>query len=455
MKFHRQIYASNALLQKKAALSKVLDIMKSATGNTDRALDVANASSAVLADQLYESRAIAMKRNQLVVVPDIPRPTLLSVLRGKIEDTTGAALLQQGNAAEAIIRFRRAISVLPEKSAWWRASVWRLGSALAADGKDKEALDSYIKSYVIDKPDNARYATIEALYRKVNGNTDGLEARIGVNPAPPPPPVAEKDKQAETPAPKTEAVPDPKPAEITEKDKTAVEPAAQKPAIEEPKPESTPDVKPAASPEIKEDVPARTEPVPASTPAAEPTESTKPPEVKQDVPVEKAGEPKTGPDPAKPAEKKDKPKELFEPIIITIPSAGNKTDKPAETPKQPEPPAKETDNSGAGRARVVAEKSDKEEPPKCTLTLSQENVSLLNDGGSIGILVGIEGAGDIKDLTATSSSPRDVTVVLDPGIGGARKAFYVIKSVSVVKGLYTIVFESPTCGKREVAVKVN
>ena len=57
MKFHRQIYASNALLQKKVALPKVLDIMKSATGNTDRALDVANASSAVLADQLYESRA--------------------------------------------------------------------------------------------------------------------------------------------------------------------------------------------------------------------------------------------------------------------------------------------------------------------------------------------------------------------------------------------------------------
>jgi len=470
MKFHRQIYASNALLQKKIALSKVLDIMKSATGNTDRALDVANASSAVLADQLYESRALAMRRNELVVVPNVPRPTLLSVLRGKIEDTTGSALLQQGNAAEAIIRFRRAISVLPEKSAWWRASVWRLGSALAADGKDKEALDSYIKSYVIDRPDGTRYAAIEALYRKVYGNADGLEAKIGVNPAPPPPPpppsVAEKDKQAETAAPKTETAPDPKPAEVTEKDKTAVEPAAQKPVAEEPKPESTPEAKPAATPDpvpltIKEDVPARTEPLPDSTPAAEPAANDpkpgteKPPEVKPDVPVEKAEEPKTEPAPAKPAEKQDKRKDLFEPVIITIPSAGNKSDKPAETPKQPESPAKEPDNSGGERARVVGEKSDKEEPPKCTLTLSQENGSLLNDGGSIGILVGIEGAGDIKDLTATSSSPRDITVVLDPGIGGPRRAFYVIKSVSVMKGIYTIVFESPSCGKREIAVKVN
>jgi tetratricopeptide (TPR) repeat protein len=462
MKFHRQIYASNALLQKKTALPKVLDIMKSATGNTERALDVANASSAVLADQLYESRAFAMQRNQLVVVPDVPRPTLLAVLRGKIEDTAGAALLQQGNAAEAIIRFRRAISVLPEKSAWWRASVWRLGSALAAEGKDKEALDSYIKSYVIDKPDGARYAAIEALYRKVYGNADGLEAKIGAHPAPPPPPppIAEKEKEAETAAPKTEAAPDPKPAETTEKDKIAAEPAAQKPVTGEPKPESTPEARPAATPDtvllaIKEDVPAKTEPLPASTPAAEPAESAKPAEVKQDVPVEKAPEPKIGPDPAKPAGKKDKPKDLFEPIVITIPSAGNRTDKPAETPKQTEPPPKDTDNSRAGRARVVGEKSDKEEPSKCTLTLSQENVSLLNDGGSIGILVGIEGAGDIKELTATSSSPRDVTVVLDPGIGGSRRAFYVIKSVSVMKGIYTIVFESPSCGKREIAVKVN
>jgi tetratricopeptide (TPR) repeat protein len=485
MRFHRQIYASNALLQKKVALPKVLDIMKSATGNTDRALDVANASSAVLADQLYESRALAMRRNQLVVVPNVPRATLLSVLRGRIEDTTGLALLQQGNAAEAIIRFRRAISVLPEKSAWWRASVWRLGSALAADGKDKEALDSYIKSYAIDKPDSTRYAAIEALYRKVYGNADGLEAKIGVNPAPPPPPpVAEKDKQTETEAPKTETAPDPKPAEIPEKDKTAVDPAAQKPVSSsdgEPKPESTPETKPAATPDpvplaIKEDVPATTEPLPVSTPASEPAatdpkprpekspdvkpggdstkpaESAKPPEVKEDVPAEKAPDPKTEPAPAKPAEKR---KELFEPIVITIPSAGNKTDKPAETPKQPEPPAKETDNSGAGRARVVGEKSDKEEPPKCALTLSQENVSLLNNGGSIGILVGIDDAGDIKELTATSSSPRDVTVVLDSGIGGSRRAFYVIKSVSVMKGIYTIVFESPSCGKREIAVKVN
>src|SRR4030095_5571830 len=66
-----------------------------------------------------------------------------------------------------------------DKSAWWRSSMWRLGAALAADGKDAEALNSYIESYKTDKPDFAKYAVVEALYRKVNGNTDGLEEKIG------------------------------------------------------------------------------------------------------------------------------------------------------------------------------------------------------------------------------------------------------------------------------------
>lgn len=491
MKFHRQMYAATVLLQKKMALPKVLDIMNAATGNADRALDVANASSAVLADQLYESRAMAMAKNELVLVPDVPRPTLSSILRGKIEDTAGSALLQQGNTAEAIIRFRRAISVLPEKSAWWRASLWRLGSALAAEGKDKEGLDLYIKSYVIDKPDGTKYAAIESLYRKVYGNTDGLEAKIGTNPAPPPPPppaAPDKEKQVEaapqttgSPEPKAGTVPEVKPADPVEKDKPA-DPPPQKPETTEPKPEATPEIKPpAVDPAVtpaKEDVPAKVEPAPASTPAAEPAaddpkpapEKTpeappegnnpapagpeKPAESKPEATVEKPPETKTGPGPAKPAEKREKPKDLFEPIVITIPTPGGKTDKPAETGAQPEAPAKDAEGAGAARPRIVGEKSGKEETPKCSLTLSQENVSLLNDGGSIGILTGIEGDGDIKEVTATSSSPRDVSVTLEPEIGGPRKAFFVIKSISAKTGIYQVTFESP-CGKREIVVKVH
>ena len=60
--------------------------------------------------------------------------------------------------------------------------MWRLGSALQAEGKEPEALDAYIKSYSIDKPSLAHYNTVEALYKKVNGSTEGLEAKVGRSP---------------------------------------------------------------------------------------------------------------------------------------------------------------------------------------------------------------------------------------------------------------------------------
>ncbi|HSU24746.1 MAG TPA: hypothetical protein VLI65_02080, partial [Pyrinomonadaceae bacterium] len=85
------------------------------------------------------------------------------------------------------------LSILPEKSAWWRGSLWRYGMALEQGGKDAEALDAYIKSYSIDKPDLDRYSTVEALYKKVNGSTEGLEAKIGPSPLPSAVVVAKND----------------------------------------------------------------------------------------------------------------------------------------------------------------------------------------------------------------------------------------------------------------------
>jgi hypothetical protein len=99
-------------------------------------------------------------------------------LVGHIE-IAGWSLFNQNKPAEAVIRLRRAVSVMPDKSAWWRSSMWRLGAALQADGKDAEALDSYIRSYSIDKPNGAKYSVVASLYKRVTGSTDGLEKRIG------------------------------------------------------------------------------------------------------------------------------------------------------------------------------------------------------------------------------------------------------------------------------------
>jgi hypothetical protein len=51
-------------------------------------LDVPNPAAAVLADELYQSRQLAIARNELIIVPDVPRQTLSNILRGRIEDIT-------------------------------------------------------------------------------------------------------------------------------------------------------------------------------------------------------------------------------------------------------------------------------------------------------------------------------------------------------------------------------
>lgn len=183
-KYHRQLYVASLLLNKKTAIDKALELAEAAVGNSDAALNMPNAGSFVMASELYESRQLALSRNEYIKIPDVPRPMLAAILRGRIEDLIGWALVAQNKPADAIVHFKRSVTILPDKSAWWRASMWRFGTALQADGKEALALDAYIKSYAIDKPDAIRYTTIEALYRKLNGSTEGLEAKIGPNPVP-------------------------------------------------------------------------------------------------------------------------------------------------------------------------------------------------------------------------------------------------------------------------------
>jgi len=183
-KYHRQLYASSLLLNNKVAVDKALEYAEAAVGNSDNALTVPHSGSYVMASELYDSRQLALSRSEFVHVPDIPKPTLAAILRGRIEDLIGWALVQQNKSTDAEIHFKRALSILPEKSAWWRASLWRYGTALQANGKEAEALDAYIRSYSVDKPDLGRYSTVEALYKKLNGSDEGLEAKIGTSPMP-------------------------------------------------------------------------------------------------------------------------------------------------------------------------------------------------------------------------------------------------------------------------------
>lgn len=284
MKVHRQIFAADQLLRKNIAIAKAYEFAQGAIGNSDAALEVANPSAAVLADELYESRVTSIARNQLLLVPSIPRQTLSAILRGRIEELAGLSLYRQNKPVEATIRLKRAISVLPEKSAWWRSSLWRLGNALEADGKEKDALDSYIKSYPKDNPEGSKYAIIESLYKKLNGTTDGLEAKIGQKPASAFAEIPVAETVAQNPEKQPEqstATPEPtpeirveKPTETTEKVST----------IPEPTPEPTPE----STPEIKTEVSPSPEPTPTETPIIE---------IKTEPVAEKTPEIKTEPTP--------------------------------------------------------------------------------------------------------------------------------------------------------------
>ncbi len=487
MKIHRQIYAASMLLQKHVSPGKVLEFAKAATGNSEIGLEVANPRAAVMASELYEARATEFRRNDFLLVPEVPTQTLSAILRGRIEEIAGWALYEQNNFPDAVVRLRRSISVMPDKSAWWRASMWRLGAALAAQGKDAEALNSYIESYKTDKPDFAKYTVVEALYRKVNGNIDGLEEKIGSDRVAITPAI-EAVRPSATPTPNVDLPPagttsdspsvsgSPTPAEpLTDEPKTspAKSVEVQKPettTIEktpDPDADSPPKSEPAAVEQPSKTISNEAQPA-LNTPAKSSTE-TKIPETKTEVVSEQSTSRST----EKPVEKNPKPpinKPLFEPIIITVPNsrpaklaaAASKAEKKdsatgetkaADADKKPEDAAV---TSGSARPRLIEGQEVKvDEVAPCTVGVSQENISLINDGGSVGILVNVDAPGDVKALTAVSSSPKDVELTLQPEIGGVRdRRFYVIKSISSALGVYQVVFET-SCGKKGVVVTVR
>lgn len=499
-KIYRELYVANRLLQTKKNLPRALELTQSAVRGVDSAFDVPSASSAVMADELYESRTLALSRNEILVIPEIPRQTLSAILRGRIEETAGWTLYQQGKPQEAAVRLKRAVGIMPEKSAWWRSSTWKLGAALDAAGKSSEALEMYIKNYQNSTPDAVKYSIIETLYQKVNGSIDGLDKQIGAKPSAPGVAALSNETVAQnTEAPKTETKVSTD-AETTAKTEPTPQPspeaspAASPKATPEMTPQATPEALPSpqtspevsAIPETKETPTSEPQPspsakatpetnaVPASeikpqeTPSASPESSTEKSENKASENQEKT---------VSDAKVKPTPKPLFEPVIINIPnSETSKTLKPdstvqktADSEKTEEKPTENRPTETAKEAPVVGSgetrprllpinppvKTASSETDTCELVVSQESVSILSNGGNLGILLGFRGEGDISKITSTSGNPEDIEITRDPEIGKqSNRAFFIIKSISSNKGAFTVTFDSP-CGKKEVLVKVR
>ena len=179
MRTYRQVYVAGKLLRKGVALPTVVDLMDTATGGVEVALSVPGATVAVQAEELADARARALAQGGTPDVPNAPRSALSAILRARIEDMAGMALLNLDKPVDAVARLRRAVSVSPQGTPLWRSSMWHLATALEVDGKHDQALLYFINSYRAGAPDPARRAVIENVYKKVNGTLEGLDDKIG------------------------------------------------------------------------------------------------------------------------------------------------------------------------------------------------------------------------------------------------------------------------------------
>ncbi|MBA2378371.1 MAG: hypothetical protein H0V76_02205 [Blastocatellia bacterium] len=465
MKLHRQVYIAGALLEKELAPGKILQLTSASTGNTDRGLQVPHAAVAVMANELYAPRREAALHYDYLGQPDVPKQTLSAILRGRLEELAGAALILEGRNAEAAVRFRRAISILPERSAWSRSANWRMGSVLQSEGKDKEALAHYLRGYDTTNPEVVKYVVIEAIYTKVNGSTEGLERQIGPNPLSPAvaalagtevPDVEPANAVVESSA--TELIEAANPVEpviieeeaVKEEVSVADPPiATAEPVIEEPakvEPQIAEEPEQVGTP-IKEEEPktvveleaptaeantpvAADEPVVEST-AVEAAEEGKKAELKvviEDIPAVKAKEPVKPTDAA--ATPPEKTSSIFEPIVIGIPSA--------------KPPVSESSDTPVA-ARTT--------PEKCEIVASQSTITLVKNGSSIEFSSGIAGLAKAGDIQAISKSPNDIEIDRSEG-PRADRIYYSVRSVSSRTGMFQVVLMAP-CGEREILVRVR
>ena len=464
MRVHRLLYTASKLLNSRIDPDAARELALEATGATDAGLAVADPAAAVMAEALYDGRQAAIARDEYLLVPEVPRQTLSAVLRGRIEELAGRGYLEKANT-RAIIRFRRALSVLPKDSLWWRKTKWDLGNSLAAEGNDKEALENYIDSYETARPDAIKYAVIEGLYQKVNETLDGLEAKIGPNPMPREDEqktpdeqavasnentVGEKASDVPEPTEKTEDLPkenEPVKSDEVPKEENKPERKEEIPVEEEkkedpPKPTEETKTEPVKTEETpkeelpKEDAPKdekKEEPKPVET---EPAEEKKDPAEAEPIPTEKKDE-----DEQKPKEETPLPKE----------EPKQETEEPAEKKAEPEPTAEDNE---IVRPRVVSDAPVNHinfEP--CLITSTQDNISIINNGGNLGIIIGIDG--DAEAMKVVSSSPEDIEVKEQTKIAGAsQRIFYIVRSISTRTGEFTVLFQAP-CGKNEVIVRVR
>jgi tetratricopeptide (TPR) repeat protein len=401
MRAFRQLYAASRLVRRGVALQSVIELMDAARLNIEAAIDAPAATVATTADELRDARANAIAQGGTPDIPTLPRNAISNILRGRIEELTGMALLGQGKTTEAVTALRRAVSVLPEKSLYWRTAQWRLGTALASGGQERDALAAYIKSYNPQTPDPARRAVIEALYTKVNGSLAGLDAQVG--------------SASNTRATTFEAT-------------NAVTPSAS--SVSTPAQTETP----AAAANVN----ATPEPVASPTPefvaspTPQPAASTSNAEPTPESPVASAS-PNASPEPT--------------PVATTS--------QPAEPSSTPAPVQSNANADSSASVAPVESKRARVSQNGCALVLSASALELRNSGGSASVIASLEENTNLAGIGAATVNWSDIIVLREPqGNADANSLKFTITSISKATGNFVVNFKSP-CGAHELTVTVK
>jgi tetratricopeptide (TPR) repeat protein len=438
MRLYRMLYIANRLTQRGVGLRFAVDTTEAAKRGVEPALDVPHASVALFADELFDVRARAIAEGMTTTAPDASRELLSKVMRGRIEDIAGWALFNQGDAAEAVVRLRRAVSVLPENTIWWKGAQWRLGAALDKSGNAKEALASYVKSFKLGAPDTVRYAVIEEVYRRINGSTKGLDQLLQSTST-----VASNRLGAASPARQSNAMstltpPGPAPTPEAQPSPTAVESPTPLPIEASPTPSPTPVVA-EPTPEVST--------VPTPTPAPEPTATPTPTPEEAVAPT-----PSPTPEEAVAPTPTPTPEEAVAPTPTPTPEP---TATPTPTPENLLAGAESATPlpAPASRQRRVTDGSTR----GCTMRVSEQSLTIGTNGDSATLVVTFEKYTGTSPPRITAGTPNwsDITVFNEPRPAGDPTAQrFSVSSSSRKPGDYTLKLSS-VCGKQDVAVVVR
>ena len=481
MSAFRNLYAADRL-ERLAAHAAAFEHAEASIAGVESALDAPSAPLAIFADtdDVRALRQQTIETGAPLRMLNVQRDVLSKVMRGRIEELAGWALYNQGQSAEAVVRLRRAVSVLPEHTQWWSTAEWRLGAALEATGGARDALAAYVRSY-LDQPDPTRRTVIEALYKRLNnGSTDGLDKLIGaageVASASAPSQLPTTPASAETPAPpEPRPTPAPSPTEAATPSPSPTPEAAPNssastnatpsptPATETATPTPTPSPAPSESP-------TSATPTPTPTPSSAPSPSESP------SPTPSPTEPATKPDETKaqtPASLKPEPDKAEPTTPAPQPSpAPQATPTPAPTesvtsgplqPPQGAPtslqPTSEPEPKPETKAAQKPEQQSAQSPSGgvCALTISDPSVEFKSNGGSATVTLRLEnyaGKGAPR-ITPSTDNWADIIILAEPHAPADGDALrFTISSVSNKPGTYTVTFTTP-CGKQDVTVNVK